>query len=56
MQKWGGRDKCSAVTAGFAKKFRIGFVRDKAERAVHRAFISATRNSLSRTQQTEEEM
>jgi hypothetical protein len=30
-------------------------VRGKAERAVHRAFISAHRNSLVRTQQTEEE-
>jgi hypothetical protein len=28
----------------------------QAERAIHRAFISAHRNSLLRTQQTEEEM
>jgi hypothetical protein len=36
-----------------AKYSGIDFVRSK---AVHRAFISARRNSLSRTQQTEEEM
>jgi hypothetical protein len=39
-----------------AKKFWIDSIGSKPERSIHRAFISAPRNSLSRTQQTEEEM
>jgi hypothetical protein len=39
-----------------AKYSGIGFIRNEAERAVQRAFISAPRNSLLRTQQTEEKM
>jgi hypothetical protein len=47
-RKWRNNDKFP-LHAAARKKIRIDPVRRKAERAVHRAFIWAHRNSLLRT-------
>jgi hypothetical protein len=48
--------QCSEADDGRVQKFRIHPVHDKAECGVQRAFIYMDGNSLSRTEQTEEEM
>jgi len=47
MQKYRSRDKCSGACSGAAKIILDRLVRNEAERAVHRAFISARRNFSS---------
>jgi hypothetical protein len=56
MQKCVSYNKRSGVNDGGVEKLRVAFAHGNPECAVQRAFIYMDGNSLSRAQQTEEEM